>query len=256
MQVKTSNLTYTKISCQHVAESQPQNVGAVLLAAGTSSRMCGKDKLFENLCGVPVIVRSLIAFENSSAVKQIVLVGNKNNIPRLQQLVQSYELTKVSDIVAGGKSRAQSAKNGCERLFKTPQIKTVLIHDGGRPLVSDSLIKRVIDAAETYSAAIPAVPLKDTVKETGAIGRVISTPERKNLVAVQTPQGFSVECYKKALSAADDLSGFTDDSSIVEASAQQVYTVLGDNKNIKITTPEDLVVAEALFRLVRGEAGI
>jgi 2-C-methyl-D-erythritol 4-phosphate cytidylyltransferase len=172
----------------------------------------------------------------------------------LQKIADQGGFLKVTDIIKGGNCREESVRLGFERLIKNENIKTVLIHDGARPLVSKEVIDRVITAVEEFSAVVPAVPVKDTIKKTGALGRVECTVDRENLVNIQTPQGFKVECFKEALlTAGKNLEQFTDDASIVEASGKWVYTVMGDYKNIKITTPEDMVLAEAYLKSLAEE---
>jgi 2-C-methyl-D-erythritol 4-phosphate cytidylyltransferase len=129
----------------------------------------------------------------------------------------------------------------------------VLIHDGARPLVGRKVIEDVISATEEFKAAVPAVPVKDTIKKVGPLEKILETPDRSKLRIIQTPQGFNIELYKKALEAAgDNISNFTDDSSLVESAGFAVYTTKGDYENIKITTPEDLRLAKALLEYEGG----
>lgn len=254
MSLKTFNLTYTENETDILKNSLFEKTGVIIVAAGTSSRMGEKDKILLPLEGIPVIVRTLMAFEEISAVSNIVIVTRNDMVISIENLVSDYNISKVSDIVLGGESRAESAKNGFDAILKIGDIKNVLIHDGARPLVSRKVIEGVISATEEFGAAIPAVPVKDTVKAIGALGKVAETPDRSKLRLVQTPQGFKTEIYKKALEfAGEDISAFTDDSALVENSNIQVYTTLGDYKNIKITTPEDLCLAKAILEFERGK---
>lgn len=247
---KTFNLEYTKTESLLKYEGAPAETGVVIVAAGSASRMGGLNKITAELLGVPVIIRTLRTFDNLPQVKSIVVVTRQDMILDLQKLISDFEISKVTDIINGGASRAGSVKNGFEVLEKDKAIKNVLIHDGARPLISEKVIINVLTATQEFSAAIPVVPLKDTVKRIGALGRVEETLDRSSLVSVQTPQGFSMGCYRKALDDANENEGidkFTDDSALVENAGFKVYTVEGDYKNIKITTPEDMSVAMALI---------
>lgn len=249
MQTKTFQLKYSQ------ADEKEKSVGVIIVAAGSASRMGGTNKITAPLAQKPVISYTLSSFQNHPLVNDIVLVTKKDMILTLQKLTDECGFLKVTDIIEGGNCREDSVRIGFERLIKNENIKTVLIHDGARPLVSKEVIDRVITAAEEFSAVVPAVPVKDTIKKIGTLGRVEQTIERNNLVNIQTPQGFSVETFKTALEkAGDNLEKFTDDASIVEAAGNSVYTVMGDYKNIKITTPEDLILAKAyLNSLTEGE---
>ena len=154
-------------------------------------------------------------------------------------------LTKVSDIVEGGKNRQESVLCGIKRLNSDDEV--VLIHDGARPLVTDDIINRVINGLKEFNAVVPAVKVKDTIKQILKNGVVVKTVKRDDLVQVQTPQGVRVKNYLAALEG-KDLNTFTDDASIFEAVGESVLTVMGDYKNIKITTPEDVAVAVAFLK--------
>ena len=143
----------------------------------------------------------------------------------------------------GGVNRQESVLKGFERL--PSDAKEVIIHDGARPLVEDKIISSVVEALGKYTAVTCAVKVKDTVKQIDESGKVIKTLKRDSLVLVQTPQGVKTEEYRLAAEKAEDLSRFTDDASLMEAAGYEVYTVEGSYKNIKITTPEDITVAES-----------
>lgn len=245
---KTFSLEYVQ------TDTVDSSVGVIIVAAGSASRMGGINKILTSLSGRPVIAHTIAAFNNSPIIRDIVLVTREDMILDLQKILDQYGFFKVTDIVTGGSCREESVKNGFERLIKNKKIKTVLIHDGARPLVSEEVICSTVKGAEEFLAVIPAVPVKDTVKKIGSLGRVEETVERANLVNVQTPQGFSVSVLSDAFEkAGDDLSAFTDDASLAENAGHTVYTVMGDYKNIKITTPEDTVLAEAYLNLIKGE---
>ena len=217
---------------------------AVILAAGSSTRM-GENKQFISIGGVPVIMRSVLAFEKADEIMGIVIVAKSDDIPILQRLCDEYNITKLVDIVQGGDTRAISAKNGVARCGSAEYIA---IHDGARPLVTHALIKTTVEAARIHGAAIPGTPLKDTIKIIDTTRRVEATPERSGLVAVQTPQVFKTAVYKDALlklgEKAEDL---TDDAAILENAGYPVFVVSGEESNIKITTPSDVVLANSFL---------
>lgn len=220
---------------------------AIIVCGGSSSRMNGVDKMFAEIAGVPVAVRSILKFQNSTEIDGIVIVAKKENVLRFQQLCEEYKLSKVSDIVAGGKCRQESVYNGLKRV--PDDTAYILIHDGARPFVTKECINRVLNGAKKFNAVACAVPLKDTIKQIKGKGdgTVVATPDRDNLCAVQTPQGFRTEIYKSAVeSEKDRLEDFTDDCAVVEAYGQSVCVVDGDYRNIKITSAEDLLYAEIL----------
>lgn len=242
-------MTLTETVLQYVTlnENQTDKVSVIVVCGGSSRRMNGIDKMFAEIGGIPVCVRSIQAFQNNAEVDDIIVVTKAESILKIQQLCEKYGLSKVTDIVEGGDCRQRSVKNGLDRIAENGG--TVLIHDGARPLVSNETIVNVIDGARRLSAVTCAVKVKDTVKKIGLDGRVIDTPDRSSLVAVQTPQGFLTELYRKAVGEFEAvLDGFTDDCSVVERAGYPVYTVEGDYSNIKITTAEDILTAEALLK--------
>ncbi len=244
MSTKTFSLEYT---AQKLYDTDIIcDTGVIIVAAGSASRMGGINKILSPLCYIPVIQRTIAAFEAHPSVTSIVVVTREDMLLDIQKIILKADFLKVTDIVLGGNSRQESVKCGFDILSKNEDIKKVLVHDGARPLVSFEVIQRVITAADSFGAAIPSVAVKDTIKKVGALGKVTETLERDNLVNIQTPQGFKTEILKDAFfKAGNDLSAFTDDSSLVEATGYSVYTVEGDYKNIKITTPEDMLIASA-----------
>lgn len=217
---------------------------AIIVAAGSSARM-GKNKLFLELGGIPVIAKTLLAFENCSAVSRIILVVRAEDVFALQMLAERYAISKLSDIVCGGNTRQESVLKGFSRLSACEQA--VLIHDGARPLVSGEIICAVANALDTCSAVTCAVKVKDTVKQVDGNGFVVKTLERDSLIAVQTPQGVKVADYTAAVNQVGDVSRYTDDMSVMEAAGFKVKTVEGSYTNIKITTPEDISAAESFL---------
>lgn len=217
--------------------------GAVIVAAGNASRMGGTDKIMANLGGRPVIARTVAAFQDCDAVAEIVIVTREDLIQTVAGACQGF--SKVTAVVAGGKTRQESVHLGLNALSK--ECRLAAIHDGARPMASWELVDRVIRAANTYGAAAPAIGVKDTIKL--AEGRVIqSTPDRKKLFAVQTPQVFDFDLLRGALEKAkQDGTELTDDCSAVERMGMKIKLVEGDERNLKITTPLDLKIAQMLL---------
>lgn len=218
-----------------------KDCGAVIVAAGSASRMEGVDKIMADLGGRPVIVRTAEAFQNCDAVAEIVVVTREDLIIPISDLFHGMD--KVRAVVAGGQTRQESVTLGLNSLSE--RVKLAAIHDGARPLVSWQLIDRVIRAANTYGAAVPGIPVKDTVKVASG-GLVDSTPDRKNLRAVQTPQVFDFDLLRGALKKAEE-KNVTDDCSAVEMTGFKVKLVSGEERNIKITTRQDLEIARLLW---------
>ncbi len=217
--------------------------GAVIVAAGTASRMGGIDKVMAPLGGEPMIVRTVRAFQNCGAIAEIVVVTREDLILSITSLCRGMD--KVKAVVAGGASRQESVARGLGAL--SGQMKLAAVHDGARPLVSDAVIDRTVRAAHSYGAAAPAVPVKDTVKVVKG-GLVMATPDRNALRAVQTPQVFDYDLLRGALEQAEkDKAAVTDDCSAVERLGMKVKIVEGEERNLKITTPLDLKIAALLL---------
>ena len=213
--------------------------GAVIVAAGSASRMGGIDKVMAPLQGEPMLVRTVRTFQESDVIREIVIVTRKDLLPRVKALCAGFD--KVKTVVEGGTDRASSVSAGLDALSK--RVALAAIHDGARPLVSLEVIERTVRAANTYSAAAPAIPVKDTIKTVQG-GIVTETPDRSKLQAVQTPQVFDLDLLLGALkNAADKKLSITDDCSAVEAMGMSVKIVEGDERNIKVTTPLDLKIA-------------
>ena len=217
---------------------------AVVVAAGSSTRM-GTDKLMLTLGGIPVIVRTLKAVEAAPSVDEIILVTREDMMVPLSQLCQEFALTKVTKVIRGGKTRTESVRLGT--LEASGDAQVIAIHDGARPLVTTEVIENAIAQALESGAAAPAVPVKDTIK-VAQKGVVESTPDRASLFAVQTPQIFEASLIRAALQKAlDDGAELTDDCSAVERLGMKVVLTEGDVRNLKLTTPEDIITAEALL---------
>ena len=221
--------------------------GAVIVAAGTASRMGGIDTVMAELGGEPMIVRTVRAFQNCDAIREIVIVTRQDLIMRITDLCAGF--SKVKAVVVGGENRAESVYNGLSVL--SPKAKLVAVQDGARPLITNAVIDRTVRAAHTYGAAAPGIPVKDTVKVVQG-GVVQATPDRSCLQAVQTPQVFDADLLKGALEKAKkDNASITDDCSAVERLGMSVRIVEGDERNIKITTPMDLEIAERLLEEIQ-----
>lgn len=217
--------------------------GAVIVAAGSASRMGGIDKVMAPLGGEPMIARTVRAFQDCDAIKKIVVVTRQDLILPISQLCAG--MSKVTAVVAGGSSRQESVHLGLNAL--AGEVELAAVHDGARPLVTWQLIDRVVRAANTYGAAAPAVPVKDTIKVVSG-GTVQSTPDRNSLRAVQTPQVFDFDLLRGALyKAQTEGAQVTDDCSAVERTGMVVKLVEGDERNLKVTTPLDLKLAQMLL---------
>ena len=220
-----------------------QKCGAVIVAAGSASRMGGIDKVMAKLAGEPMIVRTVRAFQQCDAIREIIIVTREDLIRPISDLCANME--KVKAVVVGGKSRQESVWLGLNALSK--DMKLAAIHDGARPLVSQAVIDRTVRAAHTYGAAAPAIPVKDTIKVVKS-GLVMATPDRATLRAVQTPQVFDFDLLRGALKKAEEENAaVTDDCSAVEKLGMSIKIVEGDEGNLKITTPLDLKIAEMLL---------
>lgn len=217
--------------------------GAVIVAAGTASRMDGIDKVMAMLDGEPMILRTARTFQQCDAIQEIVIVTREDLIPRVTSMCAG--LTKLRAVVVGGKNRQESVQAGMNALSK--KAKLVAVHDGARPLVTWEVIDRTVRAANTYGAAAPGIAVKDTIK-VSAGGVVAFTPDRNKLRAIQTPQVFDFDLLRTALKKAQkEKIMVTDDCSAVENMGMSVKIVTGDEKNIKVTTPLDLRLAQMLL---------
>ena len=218
--------------------------GAVIVAAGTASRMGGIDKVMAPLGGEPMVVRTARQFQQCDAIREIVIVTREDLIVPIMDLCHDFD--KVKAVVAGGKSRDESVSLGLNTLSE--KVKLVAVQDGARPFVTWQLIDRVVRAANSYGAAAPAIAVKDTIKVVRG-GIVQETPDRSTLQAVQTPQVFDFDLLRGALKQAkQDGAAITDDCSAVERLGMSVRIVEGDERNIKITTPLDLKIAELFLQ--------
>ena len=220
-------------------------VCAVIVAAGSSRRMGGENKLMLSFGGQPVLAHTLCAFQKCPAVRDIVLVCREEDIVPYSELAQAFGVDKLRTVTRGGDTRTASVLAGVSASPEDAVL--VAVHDGARPLVSEAVITEAVTAAAEHGAAAPVVPVKDSIKriENGVIAADVP---RDTLAAVQTPQVFRRELLLRALhQAAQSGRTYTDDCAAVEAIGQTVRATHGSYENIKITTPEDIAVAEAFL---------
>lgn len=217
---------------------------AVIVAAGSGTRF-GGDKLMADLGRIPVLAHTLRAFEAVQAIREIVLVTRREMTEDMAELCRAHSITKISNIVPGGDTRAQSSLAGVMAVSEYAEL--VAIQDGARPLVTGNIIMGALWTAYRHMAGVPAVPVRDTVKQ-ARDGVVENTPDRSALFAVQTPQCFQADIIRAALmDAVQNAPGVTDDCLAVERIGGRIYLSEGSEENIKITTPLDLKLAELIL---------
>ena len=224
-------------------ESSRERVGVVVVAAGSSERMGGVDKIFAIVAGKPVLAHSLSVFERCSLVDQVVVVLNDASLEQGREMVESQGFSKVVALCRGGRRRQDSVAEGLGRL---EGCHWVIIHDGARPCVTSELVERGLDEVRQTGAAIAAVPVKETVKVIDVERIVQNTPHRGNLWAAQTPQIFRFDIIVQAYRRTPE--EVTDDAAAVEALGHKVKVYMGLYDNIKVTTREDLALAEIIMR--------
>lgn len=226
-------------------EPQGPRCAAVVPAAGSSRRMGGQDKILLPLDDIPVLMHALRALSASERIQEIVVVTREDLIVPVGQLCRDCALDKVTKVLVGGATRADSVLIGVEEV--SGRAKLIAVHDGARPLVTVEVIDAAIRKAAECGAAAPAVPVKDTVKR-ALDGVVVETPDRTQLFAVQTPQVFDSDLLLGALRrAVEDGAAITDDCGAVERIGMKVCLTEGSYENIKITTPADMLMAEAIL---------
>ena len=222
----------------------------IVAAAGSSSRM-GENKLLMPLDGIPVLARTLQSLDGAELVDEIVIAAREEDLLAFGDLCKIYGISKPVKIVRGGATRLESVL--AASLECREDAAYLAVHDGARPLVTPELVDGVIALAHRTNAAAPAVPVKDTVKIVRE-GKVESTPDRDTLRAIQTPQAFDGPLLRAALQAAAEAgAAVTDDCAAVERLGKEVYLTEGSYENIKITTPEDLALAEAILQRREGQ---
>jgi 2-C-methyl-D-erythritol 4-phosphate cytidylyltransferase len=224
-------------------KNNQHKASAIIVAAGESKRMGGIDKITASLGGQPLLLRATRPFQECPLVQQIVVVVSGDNEQRCRLLVTGEEWSKVTDVCLGGRRRQDSVAAGLKRLR---DCDWVVIHDGARPLVTVELIERGLEAARETGSAVAAVPVTDTIKVVGDGEIVRETLPRQNLRSVQTPQVFRFDIIKKSYEQAGN--DVTDDAMLVERLGYKVKLYPGSYDNIKVTTPDDLALAEMLLR--------
>jgi len=215
----------------------------VIVAAGNSTRMGGVDKTFAPILGLPLVIHTIDRFELSPLVHQIVLVVAENSVDRALKLVRRRAYKKVTGVCAGGQRRQDSVRFGLESL---DSCEWVIVHDGARPCLDESILQRGLVAAAEYGSAIAGVPVKDTIKMVSPRQMVDRTPDRSLLWAAQTPQVFRLRTLLDAHHGANH--DVTDDAAMIEALGHPVKMFLGAYENIKVTTAKHLVIAEAFLK--------
>ncbi len=220
-------------------------VTAVIVAAGNSTRMGGVNKQFLLIDGVPVLIRTLLAFSQSDMIDEIIVAAREEDISKMFAMIKEYKVLKVTDIVKGGKTRQESVFNAIRR--SSPLSEYFAIHDGARPLVTEKIIENTVREAFLTGAAATGVRVKDTVKVVNESGFITATPDRNYLWAVHTPQVFERRLYLSAIDNVLNSEMFTDDCKLLEEYGAEVKMVEGSYENIKITTPEDTDIAQAIL---------
>ncbi|MFQ5479941.1 MAG: 2-C-methyl-D-erythritol 4-phosphate cytidylyltransferase [Thermodesulfobacteriota bacterium] len=230
-----------------VSSEKPLKTLVIIPAAGRGVRMGGENKLLLPLLGAPILLRSIRAFQDSPLITAITLAVSDDTAEFCKNHIQDRpEFTKVKKLVPGGPTRQDSVYNALKKT--TLYYDIILVHDGARPLVTSSIITAAIKQAACHGAAVPVVEVKDTIKEVSE-GVIKNTPLRSSLRAVQTPQAFKSDLLMGAFEAAvkENFTG-TDEASLLERIAIPVCTFAGSYENIKITTPEDMLIAESILQ--------
>jgi 2-C-methyl-D-erythritol 4-phosphate cytidylyltransferase len=220
---------------------------AVIVAAGSSQRMGGVDKIMADLGGHPVIYHTLLAFQRADCIDEIVLVTRRDLVDMLTEKAAQWGFCKVTDVVPGGATRMESVENGLQAVDKKTEL--VAVQDGARPLVTETIIRETVERAYRSHAVAPGIPVVDTIKTVDADLRVTGTPERASLRAVQTPQVFDRDLLLGAWAKArQEKREYTDDCSAMEALGVPVYITQGSPENLKITTQLDLKLATLILQ--------
>lgn len=234
-----------KLITSRIKKEKRPFCSAVVVAAGQSQRMGGENKLFLDLCGIPVIAHTLMAIQSSEYIDEIVIVTREENIVKMADLCATYKIGKATKIVCGGAERIDSVLIGA--VESSPEAELMAVHDGARPLVTSEVIADAVRNATRFGSAVPAIPVYDTLKKVKN-GMIVKTIDRSEVFAVQTPQVFQIDVLKAALQNAKKKKlVVTDDSMAAEAMGIAVKISRGSAENIKITTPNDLAVAEAII---------
>lgn len=225
---------------------------AVVVAAGNAKRMEGIDKMLASLGELPVLLHTLYAFEDCPDVSEVIVVTRGDLLVEVGKLCRDFRMSKVAKVVVGGKERIHSVQAGLNEV--RPDADVIAIHDGARPLLTQQVLRETIACALRTGAAAPAIPITDTVKRSEN-GLAVETVDRSSIFAVQTPQVFDSGLIRAAIQKAlDDGELLTDDCAAVERMGMKVSLTQGSRENLKLTTPFDLVVAQAVLEARgRGE---
>lgn len=229
-------------------KSAKKKIKALILASGRGSRINKRTpKQFLELSGSPLIIHTLKPFEKNNNVDELIIVTLSDYVEKTWEFVNRYRINKVKKIIQGGKTRQESSKNGID--VCGGDTRFVLIHDAVRPFITSNLLNRLIRALSKYDAVVPVIPSTDTIIETDRKGFINNIPKRSKLWRVQTPQAFRYDLIKEAHARAlmDGIQNSTDDSSLVLRIGHPVFTLKGDEKNIKITLPIDMYIASNIF---------
>ncbi|MEZ5426028.1 MAG: 2-C-methyl-D-erythritol 4-phosphate cytidylyltransferase [Pyrinomonadaceae bacterium] len=226
---------------------------AIIAAAGSGTRFGGeKPKQFVEVLGKPVIIHTLERFESCPAIDRIILVLSPDFLKEFARVSEKFSFNKLEKVIAGGKTRAESVRNGLSEI-DGKMARIVAVHDGARPLITISEIARTVKKAEQTGAACLVAPMTDTVKKVER-GRITGTINRENLRRAQTPQCFRYQILKDAFAGADLGESATDECFLVERTGRTISPVEGGPRNIKVTTPEDLILAEYYLRQMAENA--
>ena len=237
---------------QRKKAEEPQ-CSAVIVSAGLARRMGGVDKVLAPLGELPVLVHTLYAFQDCAAVREIIVVAREDLVVEVGRLCKDFHMDKVRKVIVGGQERIHSVQAGLREI--DPEAGLAAIHDGARPLVSQEIIRDAVARAALTGAAAPAIPLTDTVKR-AEDGLTVETVDRAQLWRVQTPQVFEAGLIRGAIQKAiDDGELLTDDCGAVERLGMKVTLTCGSRENIKITTPLDLILGEAILQ-ARAEGAL
>lgn len=220
---------------------------AVILGAGAGTRMKSeKSKLLLEICGKTVIERTVAVFSELAEIDEIIVVCRESDLESFENVLADYDISYCF----GGETRQESVINAVDTIDECDYI---LIHDGARPLVTREEILRTLDKAIETGASAVGVPVKDTIKVVDKNKKIIDTPDRASLISIRTPQAFDFKLYLEAVNKAKaDKKDYTDDCQLVESIGRDVYAVIGEYDNIKITTPDDIILGEGILKM-RGE---
>lgn len=222
-------------------------VSAIVAAGGSGTRMgAKKNKLFLKVCGVPVLACTLLALEKNEDINEIIVSAREEDMDEIFALLKEYNIQKVTAVVKGGSHRAASVKAALEKISERADF--VAVHDGARPLISQDIIKNTIEAAKKHKAAACGVRSKCTLKRIDEDGFITETVNREEIYEIQTPQIFEKELILEAYHCAEEiLEKATDDCALVERLGEKIFITDGAYTNIKVTTPEDILIAEKIL---------